>query len=260
MTARQKDTSNADPVAATGLRGTARRDYVRALFDGIAPHYDRMNLIISLGQTSWWRFRALGGLHLAPGGRALDVGCGTGVVVRQLQGRHPGAEVDGLDLSSGMLAEARRQAVGSGQFIEADVTHMPLPSAYYGLVTTVYTLRNFPDLPAALDELVRVLQPGGRLMILDAFPPQGSGPLGRGWAALQRFWLVSVMPRLVALFGADPDPYRYLAASILRHISIDRLIDELRARGLVVERVRRFGFGAAAALVARRGDAPAAAG
>ncbi|MDF1563984.1 MAG: class I SAM-dependent methyltransferase [Deltaproteobacteria bacterium] len=234
------------PVVAVGLRGDDKRHFVRGVFDRLAGRYDAMNLLISLGQTSWWRWRSLKALPLHAGMRILDVGCGTGWVVRHLAGRAPDATIEGMDLSEGMLIEARARDPQATYF-QGDVTDIPREDGSYDLVTTVFTLRNFPDLDASLDDMVRVLGPGGRIFILDGFPPQGPA-LWRGFHAL---WMRHIVPLLVRPF-ADHRSFRYLAESILRHVTPDEVARRLEARGLTVERIHRFGLGSAAAITARR--------
>lgn len=228
------------------MRGDDKRHFVRGVFDRLAGHYDAMNLLISLGQTTWWRWRALSGLSLRSGAKVLDVGCGTGWVVRHLARRYPGTVIEGMDLSAGML-EAARARDREATYFQGDVTDIPRPDGTYDLVTTVFTLRNFPDLDASLDEMCRVLAPGGRLLVLDGFPPRGP----RLWRAFHAFWMRRVVPALVRPF-ADASAYRYLAESILAHVAPEEVARRLEVRGLKVERVRLFGLGSAAVIVARR--------
>lgn len=234
------------PAAATRLRGDDKRAFVRTLFDRLAPRYDRLNLLISLGQTTWWRKRALARLELRPGARVLDVGCGTGWVVQYLRGRYPGLELEGMDLSPGMLAEARRQDP-QGSYFEADVCNIDRPSDHYDLVCTVFTSRNFPDLTASVAEMMRILAPGGRLLVLDSFP----APSGSAWAHLQSIWMDWIVPVLVRPF-ADPDAYGYLAASIRNHVATDELAALCRQHGAETVTIDHYSFGSASRVLATK--------
>ncbi len=242
-----RDLSSIRPEEGPSLEPDAKREFVRGLFDRIAPHYDAANVVISLGQTSLWRWRALGRLPLGQGSRVLDVGCGTGWVVQHLRRRYPGIEVEGMDLSTEMLREARARDP-EGSYFEGDVTAIPRPDAHYDGITTVFTLRNFPDLEAATREMLRVLRPGGFLLALDTFPPQGApGP----WQKLHRLWLRRVVPALVAPFG-DPAPYRYMAESIFRHVSVPEYEAMLRRLGAREVSIRHYSFGTATRVFAQR--------
>jgi len=237
------------PTAAPQLRGDDKRVFVRGLFDRLAPRYDRLNLLISLGQTTLWRRRALAGLSLAAGDRVLDVGCGTGWVVQFLRARTPGLAIEGMDLSPGMLDEARR-IDPAGSYFEGDVCHIDRPDGHYKLVCTVFTSRNFPEIEASVAEMMRVVAPGGRLLVLDSFPARP----GSLWGGLQNFWMQRVVPWLVRPF-ADPNAYSYLAASIQQHVSAERLAALCREHGATDVTLTPYSFGSATRVVATKGSA-----
>ena len=236
-----------EPAQAPRLPPAEKRRFVRRVFDRIARSYDAMNLLISLGQTSVWRARALSGLNLPPGSRVLDVGCGTGWVVRRLRAHYPGILVEGMDLSPNMIAQAYRRDPG-GTYLVGDVGAIPHPDDTYDLVTTVFTLRNFPDLAAASREMLRVLRPGGLLVVLDTFPPEGAA---RAWRLWHRFWLSSVVPALVRPF-ADPTAYRYMAASIFAHVPVSRYVALLADLGASEVSTGSYSLGTATRVVARK--------
>jgi demethylmenaquinone methyltransferase/2-methoxy-6-polyprenyl-1,4-benzoquinol methylase len=234
------------PQSVPLLPAEQKRDYVRGMFDALAPSYDRMNLVISVGQTTLWRKRALKGLPLGEGTRVLDIGTGTGWVVTYLRGKYPGTRVEGTDLSPGMLVEARR-IDPEGEYFEADVCALPCEDETYDLLTTVFTTRNFPGLDDAVSEMMRVTKPGGQVLVLDSFPP----PEGSFWGAFQAFWMSKVVPILVRPF-ADPNAYRYLAASIQNHVSADELAALFRAHGADQVEVSPYSFGSATRVLARK--------
>lgn len=238
------------PDAAVQLRGDAKRDVVRTLFDRIAPTYDRLNLVISLGQTTLWRKRAFRELGLKASQRVLDVGCGTGWVVQYLAERVPGLEIEGMDLSPGMLEEARR-IDPEHTYFEADVRSIDRPDDTYDLVCTVFTSRNFPELEVSVREMMRVVAPGGRLLVLDSFPPRRPTL----WSRLQTFWMSRVVPVLVRPF-ADPQAYRYLATSILEHVDTETLAELCRAAGADRVEVEHYSFGSASRVLAYKAEAP----
>lgn len=245
----QDDALSIAPSDAVQLRGDAKRDVVRTMFDRIAPNYDLMNLVISLGQTTLWRKRALKLFALRPDERVLDVGCGTGWVVQYLAKRHPGLDIEGMDLSPGMLEEARKLDPDHTYF-EADVREIDRPDGHYDAVCTVFTSRNFPDLEASVAEMLRILRPGGRLMVLDSFPARE----GSLWGKLQDVWMGHVVPILVRPF-ADPKAYGYLAESIQNHVEADRLAEICRELGASEVSVTHYSFGSASVVLATK-DAP----
>ncbi len=239
------------PAAAVALRGDEKRDVVRTMFDKIAPNYDRMNLVISVGQTTWWRKRAFKRVGFKSGDRVLDVGCGTGWAVQFLKKRVPGIEIEGMDLSPGMLVEARKIDPSSTYF-EGDVCNIDRPDGHYDTVITVFTSRNFPDLEASVRDMLRVLRPGGKLMVLDSFPAKE----GSLWGAFQAFWMGRVVPILVRPF-ADPQAYGYLAASIQNHVPADQLAEICRAEGASSVEVTPYSFGSATCVLATKGGSAA---
>ena len=164
-----------------------------------------------------------------------------------LEKRYGCTSVEGLDCSPVMLAEASARLPGR-RFTRGDACALPYGDASFDVVTTVFTLRNFPDLQASLKEMVRVLRPGGTLLIVDAFPP-ADGLMRR----LLALWLNCVVPLLAALVTRrDPKPYRYLAASIQQTVAVEAVASALRDAGCDAVTVRTFTFGAAARVLATK--------
>ncbi|MBN2054848.1 class I SAM-dependent methyltransferase [bacterium] len=228
--------------------GEPKRSYVREMFNRIAPAYDRINLIISLGQTSLWRFRALRLLPLVSGGEVLDLGCGTGAATRGLRRRLPHAFVIGADLAEGMVRYAT-VIDPEGIYLQADAAALPIRDNQLDAVVSFFTLRNFADRIVVLDEILRVLKPGGYALLLDAFPPSGPG----WWKRFHAFWLESVIPRAAALVAPD-EGYVYLGESILTMTDLARLITHLESRPARLAALRSFSLGSALALLVERMD------
>ncbi len=178
------------PLAGYYARPGDRDAFVRALFDGTAGDYDRINRIFSLGTGGWYRRRALLRAGLRPGDRLLDVATGTGLVAREAV-RITGASggVLGLDPSAGMLAEARR-ALGIS-LIQGQAESLPLADASMDFVSMGYALRHVADLSVAFAEFRRVLRPGGRLLLLEIGRPDG-----RLAHAAARIYLGRIVPAL----------------------------------------------------------------
>mmetsp|Transcript_39304 Transcript_39304/g.47598 ORF Transcript_39304/g.47598 Transcript_39304/m.47598 type:complete len:249 (-) Transcript_39304:461-1207(-) len=231
------------------LQGDHKLEYISDLFDRIASSYDLVNLFISLGQTTIWRLLALSFLrkYLQPSARVLDVGCGTGWVSWYLSWRYKdlNLQVEGMDCSEGMLDEARLRHPKL-EFAHGDVCKLAYQDNSFDMTTTVYTLRNFPELYTGLKEMVRVTQPGGTVVILDAFPVGGV----MKW--LLKIWLNCIMPYLAALFIARK-PYQYLANSIQSTVpasEVAQMLVQLGCEDPVV--LKKYSFGAAVCLIARK--------
>jgi len=204
--------------------------YVRTLFATIADRYDLITRLLSYGMDRRWKQQLVARAGVVPGERALDLASGTGDLAFALASR--GARVVGLDVTHRMLqlasAKARTAHATGVTWTVGDMAALPCPSAAFTLVTTSYGLRNVPDLETAIDEIVRVLAPGGRLLSLDFNRP--SQPLVR---AVYLAYLTAVGATLGWLLHADPDTYRYIPASIRRYPGAAGVADRLRARGLV---------------------------
>ena len=241
------------PLDGFKLRGEDKLAFVSDMFDRVAPTYDLLNHFISLGQTTMWRLLALTRLGghgrgvLRPGAKILDVGCGTGWVTWFFGWYYRGMalDVEGMDCSKVMLDEARK-INPDARFTIGNVCDLRYESNSFDAVTTVYTLRNFPDLDEGIAEMYRVTKPGGHVVVLDAFPPSNEY-----MRRILHLWLERVMPKIAALFMNDPKAYRYLSASIRSTVAVGRVGEMLEALGAEVE-VREYTFGTAARIVARK--------
>jgi demethylmenaquinone methyltransferase / 2-methoxy-6-polyprenyl-1,4-benzoquinol methylase len=219
---------------------------IAAMFDRIAPRYDLLNRLLSLGTDLSWRRRALDLARLGDGGRALDVGTGTGDFALALLARSPrSASVAGVDISPGMLRMAERRAAkaGLGQRYErliASVESLPFGNGVFDVAMAGFVIRNVGDMPRGLAEMRRVLRPGGRAVILDLHTPRNANirRLYRAYSFLS--------PRLAAALGSDPEAYRYLPRSIRAFHDPEALATLLRDAGFTRVRFERLTFGVAA--------------
>jgi demethylmenaquinone methyltransferase/2-methoxy-6-polyprenyl-1,4-benzoquinol methylase len=182
--------------------GPTKRAAVEGMFDRVAPRYDRMNRIISLGFDQRWRRRTVEALQLGTGARVLDLACGTGDLCRDVAA--DGADVVGVDYSAGMLAVARTEA----PLVRGDAAALPLRTGAFDGITCGFALRNFVDLATVFGECARVLRAGGRLAALDATVP--TNPIMRAGNAV---WFRGAVPLLGRVIGHDAEAYRYLPKS-----------------------------------------------
>ena len=203
-----------------------KRGYVRSLFATIADRYDLITVVLSYGRDRVWKRRIVDLAAPTDRTRALDLATGTGDIAFAV-GRHAGRVV-GLDVTRRMI-ELAKQKSGTGgapDFLVGDMVALPFANESFDLVTTGYGLRNVPDLTAAVDEMLRVLRPGGRALSLDFDRP--ANPLIR---ATYLAYLTVVGGALGWLLHRDPDTYRYIAASIRRYPGAEAVARLMEARG-----------------------------
>ena len=200
-------------------QGEAKVRAVRDMFDTIAPRYDLVNRIMTFRMDVGWRRRAVRDLRLPAGSTVVDIAAGTGDLCRELarQGLRP----VGVDLSWGMLAHARTTA----PLAQADGLRLPLPDGSVDGVTCGFALRNLVDLGAFFDELARVVQPGGRIALLDVAQP--ANPVLRWGHSL---YFGKVVPLIGGLLS-DKAAYRYLPQSVAYLPPPDEMLDRLRTAG-----------------------------
>src|SRR3954468_21853015 len=207
-----------------------KRRTVRAIFATIADRYDFITVVLSYGQDRRWKRRLIDLAAPAPGTRALDLATGTGDIAFALAAR--GARVTGLDVTFRMIELARKKeartssAAPRTRFLVADMLALPFPSGSFDIVTTGYGLRNVPDLTAAVEEIRRVLAPGGRLLSLDF-----NRPSNRAVRAAYLAYLTLAGAALGWLLHRDPDTYRYIPASIRQYPGAAAVGRMFEARG-----------------------------
>jgi len=229
---------------------------VRALarmFDDVSGRYDLLNSILSLGQDGAWR-AAMWRAVPEEAGTCLDLCTGSGASLRGLL--RPGRRVLGMDASLRMLERAAGTYGDSGwapRLACADAFHLPLRDRALDVVTIAFGVRNLRPRSRALEELARVLKPGGVLAVLEAVAPR-RGAL----AGLHGFYLRHLVP-LAGRLSDDPSAYRYLSESIFEFGDGASFERDLAAAGFAVELSRSFLFGATGLWAARLTRRPPAA-
>ncbi len=185
--------------------GTLSPEGVRTMFDRIAPVYDAMNRVTTMGLDGRWR-RLAAEAVVRPGDRVLDAACGTGDLA--IAAARAGGRVTGLDFSGRMLERAQRKAPEL-EWVEGDVLALPFEDGSFDVVTIGFGIRNVSDLELGLRELTRVLRPGGRIAVLEITRPRG---LLRPFF---RLWFDVLIPLAGKLLPGGA-AYTYLPASVRR--------------------------------------------
>ena len=217
---------------------SARADRIREMFDQVAPRYDARNSLFSLNRDRAWRRRAAKRANLRPGQTALDLCTGTGKLAHELLTYiRPGGRVIGIDFSAVMLERAR-QREPEVEFRQGDVSQLDLPAESVDAITIGFGLRNLVDREAGLQEMRRVLRPGGHLVILEFAPP----PRGLLMSAY-RFYLGRIMPAIVGIADSEEaEAYRYLAKTVQAFPEPRALADQLAGLGFSVS-IERMSLG-----------------
>lgn len=217
---------------------------VQRMFDRIAPDYDRMNRLLTARSDQRWRRGLLDRLQVGPSDRVLDLACGTGDFSEMAVAR--GAAVVGLDFAGAMLARAALRVPAAG-LVRGDALHLPLADGSVSVVVSGFALRNFVSLPPAFAEAARVLEPGGRIGLLEVDRPRSA--LVRTGHGL---YFNRVVPLVGGLLSSDRNAYRYLPESAAYLPPEPELIAMLRAAGFARIAKRRHMFGAIQAITAVR--------
>lgn len=221
----------------------SKQEQIRRMFDKIAPSYDRLNHALSLGIDRRWRRTAVDALGKHKPQQILDIATGTGDFALLLAKRLKPQHIVGADISEGMMAVGREKVKEEGlqnviSFQHEDCMQLSFPDGSFDAVTSSYGVRNFQNLDKGLQEMQRVLRPGGHLLIVELTPPPR-------FPMKQLFWLYAhvVMPLLGRLISHDDSAYTYLPASMEAFPQPEQMEGILRKAGFAEVQWRRFTFG-----------------
>ncbi len=212
---------------------SAKYDLTNGIFNAIAHRYDRTNSILSFGFNALWHRILIGEVRKIPHGSVLDLACGTGTLTKKLarlkstkltgpdslqspqiigKARLQNARITGLDPSANMLSVAKKR-LGKNEnvtFVKGYAESLPFSEGSFAVVTISYGIRNFADMETSLLEIKKVLEPGGRLFILEFSPENGNSPGN----VLKRFYIHRILPRIGWLSTGQKQAYRYLRDSV----------------------------------------------
>jgi len=222
---------------------------VRSMFDRLAGRYDLLNTLLSGGSDGRWRRAAARATGLRPGGRALDVACGSGKLSLELvQLAAPGGLVVGLDFSAGMLEVAAIRAPGP-RYVRGDALALPFAGGTFDAATIAFGLRNLADPGRGLAEMLRVIRPGGRAIVLEFIKPRPT-LAGRTYRA----YLAHGLPRIGGLVSGQPRAYRYLSDTIDSYRTPAELLTLARGAGWQRPTIRLLTLGTVGLLAGERED------
>ncbi len=232
-----------DPLAGTfgasAVDPAERRALIRATFEGVAPRYDLMNDLMSLGIHRLWKDRLTAVAAPRPGETVLDLAGGTGDVAFRLAAK--GAQVTVADPSAAMMAVGAARSGGDRvAWVEAEAEALPFADGLFDLVTIAFGIRNVTRLDAALDEIRRVVKPGGRFVCLEF-------SRARPWLRpFYETWSRTAIPVLGAAVSGRREAYRYLVESIARFPAQAEFAALIEAAGFDAVAFEDLSFGIAA--------------
>jgi len=205
----------------------ARR--VRGVFDSVAPKYDVMNDLMSMGLHRAWKAYTVLVANVREGQQVLDIAGGTGDLALAFAPRvGASGRVVHTDINEAMLREGRNRLLDAGVILPTlvcDAEHLPFPDASFDLVTVAFGLRNMTHKDAALREMNRVLKTGGKLLVLEF------SKVARPLEKIYDWYSFKVLPRLGKLVANDDASYQYLAESIRMHPNQEELKALMRNSG-----------------------------
>jgi len=226
----QKFGAMAEEIKPYEQRGS-KKEQVSRMFDGIAPYYDFLNRLLSLGIDTIWRRRAIAQLRGDRPKHILDVATGTADVALEMAGRLPAERIVGLDISDQMLDVGRRKVRKKGleeriELMVGDSENLPFANNTFDAITVAFGVRNFEHLEKGLQEMQRVLKPGGKLVVLEF-----SKPRLFPFKQLYDFYFRNILPAVGKITSKDPRAYRYLYESVQAFPERERFTDILTKTG-----------------------------
>lgn len=212
---------------------------VQKMFDAIAGRYDLMNKVMTMGQDQKWRKFVVAKAGDAGQGKVLDLATGTGDIASLLALANPQAQVVGGDFSRNMLEEAKKRFAHTKiDWQECDANNLPFEDNCFDAVTFGYLLRNVDDAPAVLQEIYRVLKPGGRIVCLDTTPPEKNFM----YPFVQCYFKYGI-PLMGRMIASDEAAYSYLTGSTMDFYSAEALADLFSGASFVDVEYKKFMMG-----------------
>ncbi len=228
-----------------------KKENIEALFDNIAPSYDKLNHILSLNIDKTWRRRAVREILEGRGGQRglniLDVACGTGdmaiEIAHQMRKSHTEGRITGVDLSENMMSVGREKISKAGfsdltALQQGDCEALKYSDGSFDRVTAAFGVRNFEHIDVGLGEMHRVLAAGGKVVILEL-----SIPRNKFAASLYRVDFEHILPWIGKIVSGDKPAYKYLPASVLNFPCPEKFCEMLHAAGFTEVRHKTLSLG-----------------
>ncbi len=222
-----------------------KKEQVEQMFDTISGNYDGLNRVISLGIDQKWRRKVVKLVAEVQPNSILDIATGTGDLALQFAAKIPADHIVGLDLSEGMLSVARKKVAGKTisekvLFLKGDSEKLPFEDNSFDAITVSFGIRNFETLEKGLAEILRVLKPKGRFVILETSVPT-KFPFKQGYYLYSR----GILPIIGRLFSKDKVAYKYLSESAAVFPHGEKLNNILRKIGFIEVKNKPQTFGVA---------------
>lgn len=219
-----------DTVVPYQNSALSKKEQVAEMFDGISSRYDFLNRFLSAGIDIQWRKKAIRQLNSLQPKFILDVACGTAdMAIMSWQKLHP-EKITGIDISEGMLAIGRQKVNKAGikaiELLKGDSEAINFEANSFDAVTVAFGVRNFQNLQQGLSEILRVLKPGGKLVVLEFSKPKS--PLVKSFYNL---YMKVVTPNMGKIFSKNRHAYEYLDASIQKFPEGNTFLEILKNSG-----------------------------
>ena len=223
------------------LTGQERSHYVQDMFGRIADRYNFMNRVMTFGQDMRWRRFVVKQAQLPQNGSLLDLATGTGDIAFEAKETYPSATVVGADFALPMMHVGQDEPRGNTiEWSGADAMNLPFPNQSFDAVVSGYLVRNVIDIPRSLSEQMRILKPGGRIVILDTSPPPNN--ILKPFIKIHLNYIIPILGRIIG-GQAAADAYTYLPESTQAFKTPDELADIMRNAGYINVDYKLFMFG-----------------
>lgn len=209
----------------------AKKVQIGKMFDSIAPYYDRLNNLLSFSMHRYWRKQFLKSVMRQVPHTLLDIATGTGDVAISLALKMKNSQIVGIDISNEMLEVAQEKVASKGlknkiKLIYGDAESLPFDNSSFDAVTIVFGIRNFQNIPLALEEIYKTLKANGELYIMEF-----SKPRNKVFCIIYKFYFLKILPIIGSLVSKDDKAYKYLPQSVYEFHNNIEILDMMKNTG-----------------------------